>query len=279
VKSKYDDILEIFKEELPDTEEEAKVLSKSYHLKTEMTKTILSTKLKNIRLRYRKAVDMKNKSGQGRVVYVHYDICAKIWGGRPATEQMNSGIETDDILIDDEEDDNITTDTTNTAMSSVSEEQQDTVTQRRALMSNTFKNYRQTKLKRKAPIDAQLLTIAKEELDMKKRMVEEITKADQQHSTTAAQLSSNIIQLSNAISEGFKTRRNLLQPSQLSSSYMTPIPPTGYYGSMYTGMTQTFLTETAATCPHTSATTLRPPVPTHSFPAEQEPNAHIEEPI
>ena len=32
VKSKYDDILELFKEELPDTEEEAKVLSKSYHL-------------------------------------------------------------------------------------------------------------------------------------------------------------------------------------------------------------------------------------------------------
>ena len=58
VKSKYEDILEIMREELPETKEEAKELTKEYtHSKEEVTKSILTTKLKNIRLRYRKAVD------------------------------------------------------------------------------------------------------------------------------------------------------------------------------------------------------------------------------
>ena len=57
--------------ELPSTLEEAKGLQKDYqHTKMELTKAILTTKLKNIRTKYRKAVDADKKSGYGRVVLI-----------------------------------------------------------------------------------------------------------------------------------------------------------------------------------------------------------------
>ena len=63
----------------------------------ELTKAILTTKLKNIRLKYRKAVDSGRRSGHGRVVLLYYELCDKIWGGSPATEQIEGGLETSDI--------------------------------------------------------------------------------------------------------------------------------------------------------------------------------------
>ena len=54
VKSKYTDILALLKNELLATEEEAAQLVKDYpHTKDEVTKEILTTKLKAIRNKYR----------------------------------------------------------------------------------------------------------------------------------------------------------------------------------------------------------------------------------
>ena len=54
VKSKYADLLALLKNELPATKEEAAQLVKDYpHTKDEVTKEILTTKLKAIRNKYR----------------------------------------------------------------------------------------------------------------------------------------------------------------------------------------------------------------------------------
>ena len=95
VKSKYEDILERFKVELPDEPLTAAQkdeidcgLAKNYpHMKTEV---ILATKLKAIRQKYRQAVDSGRRSGHGRVVMLYFELC-EVWGGSPATEQIESG--------------------------------------------------------------------------------------------------------------------------------------------------------------------------------------------
>ena len=97
VKSKYEDILERFKVELPDEPLTAAQkdeidcgLAKNYpHMKTEV---ILTTKLKAIRQKYRQAVDSGRRSGHGRVVMLYFELC-EVWGGSPATEQIESGKE------------------------------------------------------------------------------------------------------------------------------------------------------------------------------------------
>ena len=56
--TKYSDIFDLYQEQYPDTKEEAKSLGKDYaHDKDKLTKGNLTTKLKNIRLKYRKEVD------------------------------------------------------------------------------------------------------------------------------------------------------------------------------------------------------------------------------
>ena len=37
------------------------------------------------------------RSGHGRVIMIFFELCEKIWGGSPATEQLNGGIESVDL--------------------------------------------------------------------------------------------------------------------------------------------------------------------------------------
>ena len=102
IKSKYSDIHERFVAHLRSVDEgETPGFNKEYcHRPEEVTKAIISTKIKMVRLCYRKAVDSGRRSGQGRVVEIYYTICQEIWGGSPATEQVRSGLESGDLLED-----------------------------------------------------------------------------------------------------------------------------------------------------------------------------------
>ena len=89
--SKYADILALFLEHYPETSQEFP------HRKEDITRTIITNKLKAIRVKYRQAVDSGRKSGHGRVVLLYFELCEQIWGGSPATTTIQSGIETTDV--------------------------------------------------------------------------------------------------------------------------------------------------------------------------------------
>jgi hypothetical protein len=75
------------------------------HRPEEITKAIVTSKLKGIKAKYRQAVDSGRKSGHGRVVMLYFDLCQEIWGGSPATEQITCGIETTDLVMGPQNDD------------------------------------------------------------------------------------------------------------------------------------------------------------------------------
>ena len=98
VQTKYSDILQILMDQLPTSPDEGKKIGKDYpHKKEEITKATLTSKLKSIRRKFRQAVDSKRRSGHGRVVLLYFDDCERIWGGSPATVQINSGVESFDL--------------------------------------------------------------------------------------------------------------------------------------------------------------------------------------
>ena len=66
------------------------------HTKVDMTKKVLTAKLKAVRGKYQEAVDSGRRSGHGRVVLLYYELCERIWGGSPATQQLEVGVETCD---------------------------------------------------------------------------------------------------------------------------------------------------------------------------------------
>jgi hypothetical protein len=74
------------------------------------------------------------------------------------------------------------------------------VSERRSLLNNQLHNYRQQKLKRKLPADAQLLECAQEDLQVKKSLVTLMEKVDDMFMAGMTQMSSNMAQLSSAVS-------------------------------------------------------------------------------
>ena len=217
------------KTQLPTSPETAKELGKDYpHTSDEVTKQVVTSKLKGIRLKYCLAVDSGRRSGHGRVVLFYFELCEKIWGGSPATEQICSGIESADLEATTERPD---TDV-NLPTTAPDEEPQDSadisggieetsrVTQRRALLDEKLSNYKQEKLKKRLPADAQLIQNAKEDFDVKRRLLENMKHMDKEHAETMARMSTNMGKLTNSIADGFFLLRGLLLPQQ------TMYPPT-----------------------------------------------------
>ena len=99
VQTKYSDMLRILMDQLPTspTDEGKKIGKDNPHKKEEITKATLTSKLKSIRRKFRQAVDSERRSGHGGVVLLHFDDCERIWGGSPATVQINSGVESFDL--------------------------------------------------------------------------------------------------------------------------------------------------------------------------------------
>ena len=67
------------------------------HKADDITESILSTKLKSIITKFRQSVDGGKRSGHGRVVWIHYELCESIWGGSPPTDSIETSIESTDI--------------------------------------------------------------------------------------------------------------------------------------------------------------------------------------
>ncbi|KAK7922007.1 hypothetical protein WMY93_008909 [Mugilogobius chulae] len=90
--SKYMDILAQYLEQYP-----SETSTEFPHEKRELTRAILTTKLKAVRGKYRQAVDSGRRSGHGIVVLLYFELCEQIWGGSSATTTMSSGFETNDL--------------------------------------------------------------------------------------------------------------------------------------------------------------------------------------
>ena len=95
MRSKYSDIWQQLKQQLPSDSEEVREMGKDFpHKKEEIAKQAVTTKLKAVQ--YRQAMDSGQKS-HCRVVLLYFEWCERISGGSPAIEQISSGVETVDL--------------------------------------------------------------------------------------------------------------------------------------------------------------------------------------
>lgn len=235
--TKYQDILAKFLERYP-SPEEATELGKDYpHSKEEITKTNLTSKIKTVRTKYRKAVDSGRRSGNGRVVLLYFELCEEIWGGSPASNAIASGIETTDIdglTTVDTEEINSSIDTPSPASSfvltnsstedslenieSTEEERSDdilpsnVIRERRDLLNSKLADHKKEKLKRKLPNESQLLSCAQEELKMKKQILERMEATDKEHSEYMKKMFHNMEKLTSSIADGFALLRQVMLP-------------------------------------------------------------------
>ena len=96
-----------------------------------------------------------------------------------------------------------------------------TAKNRRALLDEKLKNHKQDKLKRKLPVDSQLLTCAQEEFQIKKQLLDKLDTMDQQYTNSMKSLSSNIEKLTNCITDVFSVFKYTMMPQP----QMSPMGP------------------------------------------------------
>ena len=95
-----------------------------------------------------------------------------------------------------------------------------TVKQRREFLDDKLKNYKQEKMKRKLPVDTQLLGCAQEELKIKRQLVKQMDKMDQRYAENMDKMSRSMEKLTESIADGFALLKQLMMYQQ---------PPPGVY--------------------------------------------------
>ena len=94
--------------------------------------------------------------------------------------------------------------------------------ERRALINAKLKNHKQEKIKQKFPLDSQkLLSIAQDEMKVKKQLLQKLDCMDQQYFDTMKSLSSNIETLTNCITD----LRSVFKTSMIPQPYTSPVGP------------------------------------------------------
>uniref|UniRef100_A0AAV2LQT0 Uncharacterized protein n=1 Tax=Knipowitschia caucasica TaxID=637954 RepID=A0AAV2LQT0_KNICA len=137
------------------------------HDSTAITKGHLTAKIKNIRGKYRQAVDSGRRSGHGRVVLMFFELCEEIWGGSPATRSIEQGIETADLVETSSSTSELPTDSPQSSDFVESLLPPPVVRQRREMLQAKLNSHRGDRLKRKVPADT-----GQEELQLKRRMLD-----------------------------------------------------------------------------------------------------------
>ncbi|XP_060797916.1 uncharacterized protein LOC132899880 [Neoarius graeffei] len=243
VQTKYGDILGRFLDHYP-SPEDARASGKDFpHAKEEISKAQVTSKLKAIRAKYRRAVDAGRRSGCGQVV-LFFELCEAIWGGSTGTCSLPGGIETADLRADRPSEATSSTSSSTTEGGTDCDEDEvgsqvlsgQTVARRRTQLATMMESHRTDRLKRKISP----LVIAQEELELKRRMFQRLEETDREFIGAMNRMAASVEMLVQHMISGSSHRR--LQspqhstPHHASLHYSTPRHGTSYYSDTQDSM-------------------------------------------
>ena len=248
VKNRYEDITERFQVQYPREGADANMEEyPNFADPSKITKERIIARLKRIKLNFRKAIDSGRRSGGGRVVLALYDECNDVWGGSPAVESIDHGIESS--ITTDETDggesssvaDSFTKGTSDLIQSdswnldadeeSVSDDSNQTqkvtvkdMGQVRRNLIQHLREKRDGKLTKRISTDAQLMDIAAQELKIKKQMLTRMEENDRKHEENMKVFADSMKSLTGIISQGFiMIQTIMLPPNQFQQQPMQSV--------------------------------------------------------
>ena len=220
VKTRYEDLLKLYIERYPKSNESEPEHFPNKKNTDVFDKEKIIAKLKRIKFGYRKAVDSGRRSGGGRVVTLFFDECSELWSGCPAVEAMGNGIETSEEISVSEDtaslpsivDDSASDDENNDAhsISSVKEAVEKTTDSRRNLISK-LKEKKNSKLTKKVTTENRMIALEQEELQLKKRMIDHLEKSEKKYTESMQSFATSLNSLSSTLQNGFNMLGMMMQ--------------------------------------------------------------------
>ena len=177
-----------------------------------ITKERVSAKLKKIRTQFKIAVDCGKKSGGGRIDFTFYTICQNIWGNSPAVTAIGNSVHSSysgngSSSMSHQEanssaqlggQDGFTESETEAAFEdSAKDEAQKSSTpvqasSYRKQVGEFLKDRRDKNLTTRVDPDTQLLQCAKEDLNLKRKMIEKMEKANEELNNNIAKVNKTL---------------------------------------------------------------------------------------
>ena len=168
---------------------------------TPPSQAAVTNKLKQVRNKFRKAVQDGKTSGFGRVVTLYYELCQEIWGGCPATDPV-TGVESMAVTPNSSTSSLTPTDEGDNTAQSTGEDSDVLATPsatRRNLLDEQLRNHRSNRLKRKVSVDEQLAATMKQDMEVKKQVLQEMTKMSEQNSQQLGQLMGTLERMAQSV--------------------------------------------------------------------------------
>ena len=213
IKTKYVEIKDLFVERYPTGDNQIETFPKEDPDK-EFSKERVLAKIKSVRQKYRAALDSGRRSGGGRIVAQFYDLCSQIWGGSPATESVDRGIESSLSLSDEYErrDDQLDSTRSETGEESAEMPKETPQPKHKKDLIAHLKDARHKKLRKPIPSDKQMVDIAKEELELKRKMMDHLSVIEKEHSSQMRILTDSLVNLTQAITQSFMPQTHYAAP-------------------------------------------------------------------
>ena len=204
-----------------------------------VTKDRISAKIKIIQADFRKAVDSGKKSGGGSVVFTFYSLCQSLWGSSPAVNSIPNSIDsqddssealesaashfsstvTDEIgLFNDHQKPQENADSSDDAAED-EEVNSNPVGQSqqypgREKVKTLLKNHRSQKLSTRMGAEFQMLQFAKEDLNLKRKLLEQLEKLDADFNQNIAKVGRTMDTISNVTQQCLGVLGNLVKGPQ-----------------------------------------------------------------
>ena len=230
MRSKYEDILALFLERYPTDPAKESEFPNSKD-KSVFSKERLIGKIKKLKLNFRKAIDSGKRSGGGRVVTNLYDECLEIWSGPPAVDSMPSGLESsvETAYASDSEGNGASVSFTatgndhkqdgNTSASATVENN----SERRKLVSEMIKGRKDSKLTKKLSTENQLLALGREELSLKRKLIEKMDESERKYQKSMETFANSLSSMCATLNSGFAMLGTILQnPNQAQGVQVPP---------------------------------------------------------
>ena len=204
-----------------------------------VTKDRISAKIKIIQADFRKAVDSGKKSGGGSVVFTFYSLCQSLWGSSPAVNSIPNSIDsqddssealesaashfsstvTDEIgLFNDHQKPQENADSSDDAADDeevnsnpVGQSQQYPGQEK---VKTFLKNHRSQKLSTRMGAEFQMLQFAKEDLNLKRKLLEQLEKLDADFNQNIAKVGRTMDTISNVMQQCLGVLGNLVKGPQ-----------------------------------------------------------------
>ena len=204
-----------------------------------VTKDRISAKIKIILADFRKAVDSGKKSGGGSVVFTFYSLCQSLWGSSPAVNSIPNSIDsqddslealesaashfsstvTDEIgLFNDHQKPQENADSSDDAADDeevnsnpVGQSQQYPGQEK---VKTFLKNHRSQKLSTRMGAESQMLQFAKEDLNLKRKLLEQLEKLDADFNQNIAKVGRTMDTISNVMQQCLGVLGNLVKGPQ-----------------------------------------------------------------